>query len=79
MKEEYVELSQQLSDLAESVKTPKERLELVFYDEYFSIRNNIKEVLEGIIGEYNDWESFFNDFILCSFMKHYGNHFNIFV
>ena len=63
IKEEYAELSQELLGIAESVKTPKEKLELVFYDEYFSIRKNIKETLEGIIKDYNDWDVFFYDLI----------------
>lgn len=63
MKEEYLELSQELLNIAETVNTPKEKLELVFYDEYFSIRKNIKETLEGIISEYSDWDMFYNDLI----------------
>lgn len=63
LKEEYAGVSQELLKMAESVNTPKEKLELVFYDEYFSIRKNIKESLEEIIKEYNDWDVFFHDLI----------------
>lgn len=63
LKEEYLEISQGLLILAENVETNKEKLELVFYDEYFSIRNNIKEILEKILKEYNDWDIFFHDLV----------------
>ncbi|MDP2237108.1 MAG: hypothetical protein Q8J88_11810 [Bacteroidales bacterium] len=63
LKEEYAGVSHELLKIAESVNTPKEKLELVFYDEYFSIRKNIKETLEGIIKDYNDWDVFFRDLI----------------
>ncbi len=63
LKEEFAGVNLELLKIAESVNTPKEKLELVFYDEYFSIRNNIKEKLEGIIKDYNDWDLFFLDLI----------------
>lgn len=63
LKEEYIGLSQELLNIAERVNTPKEKLELVFYDEYYSMRNNMKETLEGIIKEYNDWDIFFHDLV----------------
>lgn len=63
LKEEYKDVALELLKIAENVNTPKEKLELVFYDEYFSIRKNIKETLEGIIKDYNDWYVFFHDLI----------------
>jgi hypothetical protein len=63
LKEEYENVSLELLKIAENVNTPKEKLELVFFDEYFSIRKNIKETLEKIIKDYNDWDVFFHDFI----------------
>lgn len=63
LKKEYLLLFQELIDIAESVKTKKEKLELIFYDDYFSVRENIKETFERIIEEYNDWNTFFIDLI----------------
>lgn len=63
LKEDYTEISQKLLELAEKVETPKEKLELIFYDEYFSIRNNIDEIFKNLINQYNDWDLFYADIL----------------
>lgn len=61
LKEEYIESFTELLILAENVSKPREKLELMFNDEYISIRTNIKEKIEALFKDYDDLESFFED------------------
>ncbi|MBN3520365.1 hypothetical protein JYB62_10150 [Algoriphagus lutimaris] len=63
IKEEYKAQRDELLLKSESVDTVKERLSLLFLDEYFSLKNNIDSIFKEIIAKYNDNLSFFEDII----------------
>jgi hypothetical protein len=63
LKAEYVDISRKILELSEKVDSPKERLSLLFLDEYFSIRNNIEILIKDILSEYKDWNLFFIDLL----------------
>jgi hypothetical protein len=63
IKAEYIKVSQELLDLSEKVDTPKEKLNLLFLDEYFSIRNNIGNIFRDIVNQYNDWNLLYSDLL----------------
>lgn len=63
VKEKYASLVKEILDLAEKAVTPKDKLELAFYDDYFSFKSDIKNKVAGIIDEYSDLDSFYKDLI----------------
>ncbi len=63
LKEIYNQIAQELLSLAEKVETPKEKLELLLFDDYFSIRNNVEEIVKNILLEYNNWDLFSKDLV----------------
>lgn len=63
IKDEYKDIVQELLNLSENVSTSKEKLRLLFLDDYFSLRNNLERRLNEIIEEYSDQISFFIDII----------------
>jgi hypothetical protein len=63
IKEGYKEISDELLKKSETVSTPKDKLALLFRDEYFSLRKNIEKKLSDIIEQYPDNESFFKELI----------------
>ena len=63
IKDEYKDLIRELLSLSENVSTSKEKLELLFLDDYFSLKNNIDRVIKEIIEGYTEENLFFNDII----------------
>jgi hypothetical protein len=63
IKDEYTVKRQELLEKAESVSTVKERLSLLFLDEYFSLKANISSKLKEIINQYANNTDFYKDII----------------
>ncbi len=63
IKEEYREIVDKLLINAENVTDKKEKIKLLFLDEYFSVRKNVDEKLNIIINNYQDDKSLFKDII----------------
>ncbi len=63
IKDIYKDITDELLKKSETVSTPKERLALLFLDEYFSLRNNIEKIFNEIIEQYPDNNSLFIDII----------------
>ena len=63
VKDEYKDLIQELLTLSENVSTSKEKLKLLFLDDYFSIRDNIERTIKDILEGYPDEILFFNDIV----------------
>ncbi|TDK50862.1 hypothetical protein [Algoriphagus formosus] len=63
IKDEYKDTADTLLALSEHVETPKDRLTLLFLDEYFSLRKNIETILNEIIEQYSDINNFLRDIV----------------
>lgn len=64
LKEEYAGIAYEILETAENVKSPKEKLNLLFLDEYFSLRQDIEKKINQLIELYNsDWIAFYKDII----------------
>ncbi len=63
IKNEYKSVVDEIIKESENVSTTKEKLALLFLDEYFSLKNNIEKSFSGVIKLYPDDTSFFKDII----------------
>lgn len=63
LKENYKEIAQVILDLSENVRTPKEKLSLMFLDEYFSLKGDIESIFKEIFEQYPDKEALYKDIL----------------
>lgn len=63
LKENYKEIAQAILDLSENVPTPKEKLSLMFLDEYFSLKGNIESIFKELFDQYPDKKVFYKDIL----------------
>lgn len=64
IKNEYVGIVNEILEFAEDVKGPKDKLNLLFLDEYFSLKQSIEVKINELIElYYNDWSKFYKDLI----------------
>lgn len=63
LKDNYKEIAQVILDLSENVGTPKEKLSLMFLDEYFSLKGNIESIFKELFEQYPDKEILYRDIL----------------
>ena len=63
LKENYKEITKVILDLAENIRTPKEKLSLIFLDEYFSLKGNIEIIFKELFEQYPDKELLYKDIL----------------